>query len=189
MLWNRWTRARQFQQRDGPNNMCVLGCGGASEDSIEHYGHCDSVRTVAARFLRLGSPEQFGSRQFLILDNLVLDESTLVCRLLLVYAAFMATNNFRGRGGATAECATDALEHFCKNACQGHAPSSQFLDARWVCSEEGEGVRADKRLRRRSLALFLFPAELVVFFSPSLPFPSLSRSPRPRRLFVSLRVF
>ena len=148
-LWNRWTTARRFQQRDRPNNRCVLGCGGASEDSIEHYSHCHSVRTVAARFLRLGSPVQFGLRQFLILDNIVLDESTLVCRLLLVYAILMATNRFRGQAGNTAECAMDALEQYCKNACQGHALSSQCLDTRWVSSEEGDGIRADKRLRRR----------------------------------------
>ncbi len=35
-LWNRWTTARRFQQRHESHNICVLGCGGLAEDSIEH---------------------------------------------------------------------------------------------------------------------------------------------------------
>ena len=35
-------------------NVCLLGCGGLAEDSIEHYARCRAVRAVANSSLRLG---------------------------------------------------------------------------------------------------------------------------------------
>ena len=34
--WNRWVTARRFQNRNVRVNVCVLGCGADTNDSIEH---------------------------------------------------------------------------------------------------------------------------------------------------------
>jgi hypothetical protein len=127
-LWNRWTTARRFQQRAAALNLCVLGCGGAAEDSIEHYVHCPSVRTVARGILRLG---EAGPDRFFLAARGLGDEE-LACLGILVYAAYSATNLFRNRvGRPSKEVAEDALGQCCRNAVQGHSQSSRLLDGRW----------------------------------------------------------
>ncbi|CAK0838118.1 unnamed protein product [Prorocentrum cordatum] len=34
--WNWWCTARRVQKIDVPRNVCILGCGGAPQDSVEH---------------------------------------------------------------------------------------------------------------------------------------------------------
>ena len=51
--WNRWCTARRFQQRASVRNVCRLGCGGAAEDSVEHYSRCAAVRRFHGASLRL----------------------------------------------------------------------------------------------------------------------------------------
>ena len=42
-LWNRWTTARRFQQRQSAKNRCVFSCSPRAEDSIEHYAFCPHI--------------------------------------------------------------------------------------------------------------------------------------------------
>ena len=55
-LWNRWCTCRRYQQRHSARNRCVLGCGGAAEDSIEHYCRCPVTRQAMERKLNM-SPD------------------------------------------------------------------------------------------------------------------------------------
>jgi hypothetical protein len=130
-LWNRWTTARRFQRRGTPECTCVLGCGGLAEDSIEHYACCAALRLVARRFLRLDSELSYGLQRFLIAEKGDPDDEDLVCRAVLVYAMYMATNHFRPLGGTDQQRAVAALEQYCRNAVRGHLQSERVIDGRW----------------------------------------------------------
>ena len=132
-LWNRWTTARRFQLRGTPACVCVLGCQGLAEDSIEHYAHCSAVRTVAAKFLRIEGASDYDLQHFLIAEKGDPDDATLVCRAVLVYATYMATNHFRHghKGRIDTRRAIDALEQYCRNAVRGHFSSERVIDGRW----------------------------------------------------------
>ncbi len=104
-LWNRWATARRFQRRESAENRCVLGCAGFAEDSVEHYSHCSAVRRVAGRFLRLPRSDTFGIQEFLLADRDPVDIEELVCRAILMYATFMATNYYRKHGIPASEVA------------------------------------------------------------------------------------
>ena len=132
-LWNRWATARRFQLRGTPACACVLGCPGLAEDSIEHYARCPTVRTVAAKFLRIEAGGDYDLQRFLITEKGDPDDATLVCRAVLVYATNMATNHFRHRrtGRPDTRQAIDALEQYCRNAVRGHVSSERIIDGRW----------------------------------------------------------
>ena len=53
-MWNRWCTVRRFQHRGN----CRLCQQQQTEDSIEHYAFCNTVREVAARRLRLDTLRQ-----------------------------------------------------------------------------------------------------------------------------------
>ncbi len=130
--------------------MCVFGCSATAEDSIEHYAHCQAVRLVACRYLRLGPPEQFGLEQFLLVDADGIDDSALTCRAVLVYATYMATNYYRLQGGTGVAIAAEAIEQQCKNAARGHKACSNALDSRWIDVEDDSG--SQRRRPRRNYA-------------------------------------
>ena len=59
-------------------------------------------------------------------------DEELTCLGILVYATYSATNLYRHRPERpTREVAEDALTQCCRNAVQGHTPSSRILDGRW----------------------------------------------------------
>jgi len=61
------------------------------------------------------------------------DDEELTCAAILVYAVYNATNLFRHQGGpAPRDKAVQALIQTCMNAVQGHAPSQNVMDGRWV---------------------------------------------------------
>ena len=53
--WNRWITARRFQNRNDQVNVCVLGCGADTNDSIEHYSRCKVLRRCHAEFLGINA--------------------------------------------------------------------------------------------------------------------------------------
>lgn len=65
-IWNRWCTFRRYQQRRSPRNICMLGCEGMAEDSIEHYVHCKAARKVAGSFLRLAHLFPLERQHFLL---------------------------------------------------------------------------------------------------------------------------
>ena len=101
--------ARRFQRRHTAGNHCALGCGGAAEDSIEHYSRCQTVRKVASRFLCLEGADQFGLAEMLFADGRTLADDECTCRALLIYATYRGTNHFRANGPASPDVAFDAL--------------------------------------------------------------------------------
>ena len=140
MLWNRWCTPRRFQNRESPDNRCVLGCGGAAEDSIEHYVHCKSIRKVAYSFLRLGRLGNLNKEHFMLAyGGFSNDAETLACMAVLIYAAYNATNCYRQTGGTDSTTAVQHMEQQCRNAAMGHRKLSRILDSRW---EEPSGPRA-----------------------------------------------
>ncbi len=150
-VWIRWTTARRFQKRSDTCNACVLGCHGSAEDSIEHYSRCSAVRACAAKFLRL-NPQTVDLQQFVFADKGPVAEDELVCRALLVYATYRATNHYRSVG--TCPCsgiAADALAQHCKNGVQGHIPSRRVLDGRWSDGPSVPKTHAEPTRKRRRL--------------------------------------
>ena len=142
-LFNRWPTARRFQNGSSVAKTCALGCGGGAEDSLEHYGCCAAVRGVAKRFLRLADADCYSLNEFLMAEPARLQNEELVCRGVLVYATFMASNYYRSRNKPSRMAAMDALEQHCKNAVRGHASSARILDSLWeVCHQ-----KTSKRLR------------------------------------------
>ena len=141
-LWNRWTTHRRFQRRHFESNVCVLGCGGEAEDSLEHYAFCQAVRQVADKTLRIDIISE-GTKDWMFLNSAGVDDAdTMVCTALLVYAVYNATNHYRGAGAATTAVAVDSLKHHLKNVVNGHASNSELLDNRWA------DTRAAKRRRQ-----------------------------------------
>ena len=146
-LWNRWVTARRFHQRHATQNHCVLGCGGAAGDSIEHYCHCRAVRTCAWKFLRVDI-SNLGLQEFLMAEPGPVDPDELTCRAVLVYATFRATNYYRAHGTCAGDIAVAALRQHCKNAVEGHEASRRVLDNRWAAGNLAqEQPRAPKRRR------------------------------------------
>ena len=102
----------------------------ATEDSIEHYLQCPAVRLVANKFLHLPGCSTMGAQQLLFADKGPLEDSTLIRRAVIVYAAYNATNHFRIIGATDRTTAVDALEQHCRSpprglgvhACRGIAP-------------------------------------------------------------------
>ena len=45
-ILNRWATHRRFQEKSSVTNVCLLGCGGEAEDSIEHYTNRTFVRVL-----------------------------------------------------------------------------------------------------------------------------------------------
>ena len=48
-LWNGWCTHRRFQLRHLPTNVCMFKCGGAAEDSLEHYCRCVPCRVESCQ--------------------------------------------------------------------------------------------------------------------------------------------
>jgi hypothetical protein len=150
-IWNRWTTARRFQKRHRQVNHCMLGCEGGAEDSIEHYCRCSTVRSVAAKYLRLWPDMDL--QTFMLADARLQNDDSLICVAIIIYATFMATNRFRQEGGASQRVANDALEQYCRNAVKGHLRSQRVVDSRWsgACGwtpprwTKGGGVCRQKR--------------------------------------------
>ena len=44
-VWNGWCTNRRFQKDSLFSGACVLGCGGYTKDSIEHYARCPRVKS------------------------------------------------------------------------------------------------------------------------------------------------
>ena len=96
-----------WKERSSPANVCLLGCGGCAEDSIEHYVHCRAVRRVANSFLKLGPT--VGVEKFILPDEALGDQGSLVCMAVLIYAIYNTTNRRRCKRGLEHEGAVEAL--------------------------------------------------------------------------------
>ena len=133
-LLNRWCTPRRFQNRDSSLNVCLLGCPGLAEDSIEHYAHCACVRNVACRYLALGHAWHSNLQHFMLADDTLDDSRTLVCMTVLIYATYTATNIVRNKG-ASPFLQNDAIElvkQCCRNGVMGHSHSTKIINRCWI---------------------------------------------------------
>ena len=66
-IWNRWCTLRRFQQR----GRCRLCRKPHTEDAIEHYPFCDTVRRIATTRLRLNIETQVNIHSFTCTNPLI----------------------------------------------------------------------------------------------------------------------
>ena len=120
--WNRWVTARRFQNSNARVNVCVLGCGTDSNDSIEHYSRCKLLRRCHSEHLGLTAdwllPIWLGSA-----DQLSVEDRTKGA--LGVYISYRLTNLGRSTPGFSAREARDGFRKLVEElAVSGSAPGS-----------------------------------------------------------------
>ena len=132
-IWNRWCTLRRYQTR----GRCRLCKQKLTEDSIEHYAFCSSVREVAARQLRLDIRTQVNVHTFTCTNPLLHTEELLTRAALLIYATYRALNHQRH---ATSQLQGEDLYHaMCQwivEGTRGHAKSSRTLASTWTDREQ-----------------------------------------------------
>ena len=99
-------------------NVCALGCGGAAQDSIEHYRHCRVLRQSHREELELDQEDLLqgwlGLRGQQSMDDVQLCRGALGC-----YAAYRITNAARHGGGFPPEEAHRAFRQALVEATTG----------------------------------------------------------------------
>ena len=133
-LFNRWTTARRFQQRNSDANRCVLGCatntGDQPEDSIEHYCRCRFARDLGSRYLHLDPSTQINMHTFMLCNAQITTCEELVASAILIYAMYRATNHYRHNGDQTRDV-FNALRQWSREATMKHTMSMSILDNLW----------------------------------------------------------
>ena len=129
-VWNRWTTARRFQQRQSTTNRCVLGCSCSAEDSIEHYMHCRIIHEFARSRLRLERLDPYAL--LMASDDMQWNDAGRLTRLaILVYCAYRATQTARNQPQVDEAVAKQMLGHMLKEAVRDHAASARVLREVW----------------------------------------------------------
>ena len=130
--WNGWGTARRFQEHNVQRTTCLLGCHLQARDSIEHYDHCRTIRTLheelggtkAERRLPLWLGTSRVHRRY---------EECNTNDAKSAYATFITTNAARRKGGFTAAEA-----------------GVIFRDAFQQAGEDKRGNRPPKSRKRRA---------------------------------------
>ena len=133
-LWNRWCTPRRFQRRHAKENVCLLGCGGLAEDSIEHYARCRCIIRVADDYFAVRGVLEVNIEHFMLTADALKDNHIYTCVATLVYATYTATNTIRAEGAIplAADVAFEMVKQCCRNGVMGHSPSCKILDGRWT---------------------------------------------------------
>ena len=128
-IWNRWCTLRRFQQR----GRCRLCRKPHTEDSIEHYGFCDTVRRVATTRLRLNIETQVNIHSFTCTNPLIHTREELTRTALLVYSTYRALNHQRHTDTPLdTEELHNAMCQWVVEGARGHAPSCRVLATTWT---------------------------------------------------------
>ena len=90
-IWNRWCTLRRFQLR----GRCRLCQQPHTEDSIEHYSHCNAVCELATRHLNLCRHKHVNIHTFTCTNALIRTTEQLTRAALLLYATYRASNHQR----------------------------------------------------------------------------------------------
>ena len=130
-LWNRWCTHRRYQQRHAPHNRCVLGCGGAAEDSIEHYCRCPVTKHALERRLNLRQSEYANLHSFLLCNGNIRTLEELTSIALLIYAVYNATNHYRRNAFGQDTDVHDAIAQWIREGAKRHGRATRTLDNRW----------------------------------------------------------
>jgi len=130
-LWNGWCSHRRFQQRQKSSNVCLFLCGGAAEDSLEHYCRCPIVMRVATHTFRFSYPREGALNLWLLNSRWLDDAGNLLSLGLLTYGVYMAFNTIRHHSITSSLDAYHCIIQHCKQGAFGHSPSMSHLDSRW----------------------------------------------------------
>ena len=150
--WNRWCTERRFQRRSSPCNFCKLGCGGAAEDSIEHYSRCKVLKECHATEFGIKSSWLFP--QWIGVHDDCKSDGGLVCGAVGAYASYRTTNAARHAGGMSAEAAKRAFHQAITEAVAGAPRTAKLLRVR--AQERAGDAAQPKRPRltvREAIAL------------------------------------
>ena len=131
-LWNRWCTARRYQKRNTDRNVCLLGCGGFAEDSIEHYARCKISNEFARRFLRIQVSMEHNLNTWLLNEQKLDDDRALTLVSLWIYSCYMTTNRYRHDGQTDARTAVDAMYQACLQGTENHKASATILHNIWT---------------------------------------------------------
>ena len=130
-IFNGWCSHRRFHNRGAVTNRCRFGCGGAAEDSIEHYCKCPATLEVLEKMLKV-TVNPKGAIAFWSMDFPSNWDTLLKCCALSIYAAYRTFNIYRCKGyNATTPVAIDAMRESIIQACRGSKELGDFLDDRW----------------------------------------------------------
>jgi hypothetical protein len=130
-IFNRWTTARRFQQRDAVANRCVLGCAEGAEDSIEHYCRCPFTKQLGARWLGLDPSAQVNLHTFTLCNPHIATCEELVTSALLIYALYRATNHYRHSRDLLQPDVYNALRQWTREGALKHSNAVKILDNVW----------------------------------------------------------
>ena len=113
-------------------NVCMLGCKGGAEDSIEHYPQCPVVQQAIRSQLRVCVPNGRAMSFWMMNECPEHDhEEFLTAYALIIYASYNATNTYRKNGIRDSERALDCVKQFVIQGVRGHEKATQFLDNRY----------------------------------------------------------
>ena len=137
-IWNRWCTLRRFQQQ----GRCRLCQSPHTEDSIEHYPFCSSVRRLATTRLRLNCATQVNIQTFTCTNPLLHTQEELTRAALLIYATYRALNHQRRADHPLhAEELHNAMCQWVIEGARGHPRSCRVLGTTWT---EEPGTRLDR---------------------------------------------
>ena len=128
-IWNRWCTLRRYQQQ-GRCRLCQLP---HTEDSIEHYSFCTSVRKLATTRLRLCTTTQVNIHTFTCTNPLLRTNEQLTQAALLIYATYRALNH--QRRAETPLHADELFNAMCQwvvEGARGHTATCQVLANTWT---------------------------------------------------------
>jgi len=132
-IFNGWCTHRRFDKRNHATNVCVLGCGGGAEDSIEHYCRCPALQTTLKNKLRISISNERALSFWVMDDSSLAEKEFLICSALINYGGYMAVNMYRNSGRASNnEVAMNAIGQFITQSALGHPATARFLDNRWA---------------------------------------------------------
>ena len=127
--WNRWCTRRRYQQR----GRCRLCQQPHSEDSIEHYAYCSSVRKLAAQRLRLCCTTQVNIHTFTCTNPLLRTQEQLTRAALLMYSTYRALNHQRqSNNPLQADELYNAMCQWVVEGARGHTRMCQTLVNTWT---------------------------------------------------------
>ena len=135
-IWNDWCTARRMQRRDQPCNVCMMGCPGGAEDSIEHYARCPVAIDVFKRKLHVDLHPRRGTPVFALAAEEMDDDEVLAVCALYIYGVYMTTNRYRATGLPSRDQthrnrAKQCLGQYIIQGCQGHPKLGPLHDGRW----------------------------------------------------------
>ena len=131
-IWNRWCTRRRFQLQ-GRCWLCQLP---HTEDSIEHYALCSTVKELATRRLGLCRQTQVNIHTFMCTNPFIRTKEQLTRAALLVYATYRASNYQRhAENPLQGEELYNAMCQWIVEGARGHAQSCRTLASTWTAQQ------------------------------------------------------